>query len=120
MSAVGERPATKVPGSRVSARGVTPPVTRRYARDIVRRRLASLLDARQQRFLQFGNLDPRLLHRIALPQGDGSFERRPIFTDGIEINGDTEWRAGFVLPAVATPDCSGVIIKHVHPWPQQI
>src|SRR5262245_1548759 len=69
---------------------------------------------------QILNSDTLLLHRIAIAQRDRVAQRRRIFfAERLEINGHTERRTDFVLPAVSPTDRAALVVKHSHVWAQK-
>ena len=54
-----------------------------------------------------------------MAQSDRIAQRRIAFAQGFEINGDTERRAGFVLPPIAPPDRAGLVVENIHVRPEK-
>src|SRR5215510_7895514 len=76
-------------------------------------------DAFAQDRRQIFNSDTLLLHRIAITQRDRVAQRRIFFAERLEINGHTERRTDFVLPAVSPTDRAALVVKHSHVWTQK-
>src|SRR5882724_9340381 len=61
---------------------------------------------------QILNSDTLLLHRIAIAQRDCVAQRRILFAECLEINGHTERRTDFVLPAVSPTDRAALVVEN--------
>ena len=56
-----------------------------------------------------------LFHRIAVADGDGVFDFITTLAERFEVDRDAEWRADFILAAIAATDGSGVVVGDIHP-----
>src|SRR5437899_2929834 len=69
---------------------------------------------------QILNSDTFLLHRIAIAQSDSVAQRRILLPERFEINGHTERRTDFVLPAVSPTDRAALVVEDSHMWPKEL
>src|SRR3954470_11171767 len=70
----------------------------------------SLTHFAEQSVKQINHLNSLLLHRVPLSQSDCVLKRLTVFSKRVEIDGDTEWRSGFVLPPVTTANGTGFVV----------
>ena len=83
-----------------------------------RRRAMALGQSGLKARKKIGDGDSFLLHRIAVPKGDGIFLtcEGTLFCafEGFEIDGDTEGGADLVLPAIAPPHRALLVVEDGH------
>ena len=81
--------------------------------------LSILLDPLQEPGEEVADGDAFLLHGVAVADGDGVFLGVIVvifsaLADGVEVDGDAEGGAHFVLAAVAAADGCGLVVEDVH------
>src|SRR3569833_2456166 len=79
-----------------------------------------LSHARQQDAQQVRDFNAFLLHGVAFAERDGVRQLRAFFAERVEINRDAEWRADFVLAAIAPANGAGFVVENGHVRPQEI
>src|SRR5260370_31814340 len=97
----------------------SPHLHRVWSDNIRETRLDPSANAFPQNRRQILNSDTFLLHRIAIAQRDCAAQRRIFFAKRLEINGHTERRTDFVLPAVSPTNRAALVVEDSHVWPQE-
>ena len=98
--------------ARFDAKSRTPKGMRPFMSVTIRRAVAPRLEFALlgDVILQFADGNPDLLHGVTVTDGDAVVGRGVLIADGLEVHGDTQGGADFVLPAVTLADGAGNIL----------
>jgi len=71
-------------------------------------------DLLAQKPREFRNGQALLLHRVAITYGDRVLVRWAVFSDRVEVDGDTKRSTGLVLPPITPANGARFIVKDRH------